>query len=275
MPFLSPFFYAKGRLAPASNFGHCFNRDPFAPLACWTMFFLTFAVGDGCRIDLAQRLYKSKNMEQQPVWALPYLKKTSRESFMRKAQVARTTGETDIKLMLELDGGGKCSVDTGFGFADHMLHLMAFWAGFDLDLTCRGDMHVDAHHTLEDVGICLGQAMLEAMGDRKGITRVGQAKVPMDEALGEVVLDLSGRPYLVYRELEPLPPVIAGQEKDLWREFFRAFSSGARINLHVLLHYGQNGHHMLESLFKSLGLALGAALTHSREGVTSTKGSLD
>lgn len=194
---------------------------------------------------------------------------------MRKAHITRTTGETDISLSLNLDGSGKCTVDTGFGFADHMLHLMAFWAGFDLDVSCRGDMQIDAHHSLEDIGICLGQALFEAMGDRKGIARVGQAKVPMDEALGEVVLDLSGRPYLVYREMEPLPPIIAGQEKDLWREFLRAFSSGARMNLHVLLHYGLNGHHMLESVFKSLGLALGTALKLSREGVTSTKGSLD
>ncbi|MFV0421844.1 imidazoleglycerol-phosphate dehydratase HisB [Oleidesulfovibrio sp.] len=193
----------------------------------------------------------------------------------RVAELARTTTETDISLSLNVDGSGKVSVSTGHGFTDHMLTLMAFWAGFDLTIACKGDMHVDAHHTVEDVALCLGQAFAQALGDRKGISRVGNAKVPMDEALTEVNLDISGRPYLVYRGEELLPPVIAGDEADLWREFFKSFANGARINLHISLLYGKNGHHLLESAFKGLGLALRHGATKERDALLSTKGSLD
>ena len=192
----------------------------------------------------------------------------------RTASINRTTSETAIELTLNLDGRGDCDISIGYGFGDHMLTLMAFWAGFDLKLSCTGDLHIDAHHTLEDVGMCLGQALAEALGDRKGIRRVGDARVPMDEALAEAVLDLSGRAYLVYRESD-LPPVIAGEEKDLWREFFKAFASKVGMNLHLDLRYGRNGHHLLEAAFKALGLALAQAVTHVRDGVSSTKGSLD
>lgn len=193
----------------------------------------------------------------------------------RAATVTRTTTETAISLSLTVDGKGEVSVTTGHGFTDHMLTLLGFWAGFDLTLTCNGDTHVDAHHTVEDAGLCLGQAFAQALGDRKGIARVGNARVPMDEALTEVDLDISGRPYLVYRGDELLPPVIAGDEADLWREFFKSFANGARINLHISLLYGKNGHHLLESAFKGLGLALRRAAACEREALLSTKGGLD
>lgn len=193
----------------------------------------------------------------------------------RNAAVSRETRETCISVSLNLDGAGKTEVSTGFGFADHMLTLMAFWAGFDLNLSCRGDLHIDAHHTLEDVGLCLGQCLAEALGDRAGIERVGWAKVPMDEALAEAVVDLSGRAWLVYRENAVLPPVIAGEEKDIWREFFKSFAAKAGMNLHVTLEYGQNGHHLLEAAFKALGLSLRRAVSRGRIGVPSTKGALD
>ncbi len=187
---------------------------------------------------------------------------------------SRETGETRVAVEIGLDGASAASIDTGFGFADHMLNLLAFWAGFDLKLTCRGDLEVDAHHSLEDVAICLGEAFRQALGDRAGIARVGMAKVPMDEALCEVVVDLSGRPYLVYRE-NVLPPIIAGEEKDLWREFFKSFAHAARANVHIHYAYGQNGHHLVEAAFKALGLALRHATAVEGARVPSTKGSLD
>ena len=193
----------------------------------------------------------------------------------RTASIARATSETDIALELNLDGAGAVSVDIGFGLADHMLTLMAFWAGFDLNLTCRGDLRIDAHHTLEDSALVLGQALLSALGERKGIARVGWARVPMDEALAEVTIDLSGRPFLVYRGADLLPPAMAGEERDLWREFFKSLAAGARMNLHISYEYGLNGHHLLESACKGLGLALRQAVTFTRDHVLSTKGSLD
>lgn len=192
----------------------------------------------------------------------------------RTASMERRTNETQISVTLNLDGKGDCRIDTGFGFADHMLDLMAHWAGFDLDLSCTGDMHIDAHHSVEDVGLCLGGVLHKALGERRGIARVGWARVPMDEALTDICLDLSGRPYLVYEEAV-LPPVIAGQEKDLWREFFKSFAVKAGMNLHVRMLYGQNGHHLLESAFKGLGLALRQAVRLERDTVLSTKGGLD
>ncbi len=192
----------------------------------------------------------------------------------RTARCQRKTKETDITLELVIDGQGRTAIDTGMGFADHMLTLLAFWAGWDLTLTCKGDLEVDAHHSLEDIGLCLGQAFLEALGDRQGIERTALAKVPMDEALTEVVVDISGRPYLVYAD-EAVPAMVAGEEKDVWREFFKSLANQARINLHIRFLYGQNGHHLLESAFKGTGLALRRAAVVGRSGVTSTKGSLD
>lgn len=193
----------------------------------------------------------------------------------RFAAIERQTRETDIRAELRLDGEGKVDVSTGFGFADHMLTLLAFWAGFDLTLRCKGDLQIDAHHSLEDVGLVLGQALLDALGGKEGIERVGLAKVPMDEALSEVCVDISGRPYFVYLGDELLPPVIAGEEKDVWREFLKSFAYKAQINLHIRFEYGTNGHHLLESVFKGIGLALRGAVRRTRKGVTSTKGSLD
>lgn len=192
----------------------------------------------------------------------------------RQATVERATKETDIKLTLTLEGEGNVNVNTGIGFADHMLTLFAFWGGFDLDLTCKGDLEIDSHHSLEDIGLCLGQALSEALGDKKGIVRVASAKVPMDEALAEVVVDISGRPYIVYAD-DLLPAIIAGDEKDVWREFLKSFAYKAGMNLHVKYEYGQNGHHLLEAAFKAMGIALGQAVRVGRKGVSSTKGSLD
>ena len=193
----------------------------------------------------------------------------------RQAQQSRTSKETDISLKLVLDGSGTTNISTGVGMLDHLLTLTAFWANMDLDLTCKGDVHIDAHHSVEDVGLVLGHALLEALGDRKGIARVGYGRVPMDEALAEVTLDISGRPWLVWRGGELLPPVIAGEESDLWREFFKAIATSAHMNLHVDFRYGKNGHHLLESAAKGLGLALAQAITISGTNIRSTKGGLD
>ena len=196
-------------------------------------------------------------------------------SDIRRASLTRSTGETSVRLELVIDGEGKTSVSTGFGMLDHMLTLTAFWAGFDLQLVCTGDMHVDAHHTAEDVALCVGKAFREALGDRRGITRVGWARVPMDEALADVTVDLSGRPWLEYRGDELLPPVMAGEEKDLWREFYKALAASAQCNLHISFQYGKNGHHLLESAAKGLGLALAQAARRGSNRMPSTKGSLD
>ncbi|MDO9630813.1 MAG: imidazoleglycerol-phosphate dehydratase HisB [Humidesulfovibrio sp.] len=192
----------------------------------------------------------------------------------RASSLSRTTKETDIRVANALDGAGVCDIQTGIGFDDHMLTLMAFWAGFDLTGSCKGDLHIDAHHSLEDIGLTLGQALAEALGDKAGIARVADAKVPMDEALASVVLDLSGRPYLVYCD-DLLPALIAGEEKDVWREFFKSLAQRAGMNLHIRYEYGQNGHHLLEAAFKALGLALRQAVQVCRSGAPSTKGSVD
>lgn len=192
----------------------------------------------------------------------------------RTSSLARTTKETDIRVALSLDGTGLCDIKTGIGFADHMLTLMGFWAGFDLSVSCTGDLEIDAHHSLEDIGLTLGQALAEALGDKTGIARVASSKVPMDEALAAVVVDLSGRPFLVYED-ELLPELIAGEEKDVWREFFKSLAQRAGMNLHIRFEYGKNGHHLLEAAFKALGLALRQAVQVTRTGATSTKGSVD
>lgn len=193
----------------------------------------------------------------------------------RIIRLERRTAETSVTLMLNLDGCGHARVLTGFGLLDHMVTLTAFWAGFDLELECRGDLHVDAHHTAEDVGLVFGQALLDALGDRRGIQRVGWARVPMDEALVDVAVDLSGRPWLEWRGDEMLPPVLAGEEKDLWREYYKALASSGRCNVHICFQYGKNGHHLLESAAKGLGLALAQAARRTGVNVPSTKGSLD
>ncbi len=196
-------------------------------------------------------------------------------SITRKAHIARSTKETDINLTLLVDGSGKVDIQTGLGMLDHLLTLTAFWANFDLTLTCKGDLHIDGHHTAEDVGICFGQALLDALGDRKGIARVGHGRVPMDEALAEVTLDISGRPWLVWRGDELLPPMLGGEEADVWREFYKGIATALRCNLHVSFHYGKNGHHLVESVAKGLGLALAQAVKLQGDVVRSTKGGLD
>ncbi len=190
------------------------------------------------------------------------------------AECSRRTRETQVEVSLNIHGQGKSSIDTGMGFVDHMLDSMAFWAGFDLNLQVSGDLEVDAHHSLEDAGLCLGDSLAGIVSVQKGIYRIGWAKVPMDEALTEVIVDISGRPCLIYRE-QVLPGVIFGQEKDIWREFFKSFSNRAGINLHINFLYGQNAHHMLESAFKATGLALKQALAYRGPEVSSTKGELD
>ena len=194
---------------------------------------------------------------------------------MRTVEAERITNETEIRLKLSVDGQGAYSVDTGCGFLNHMLELFARHGGFNLELSCRGDVEVDDHHTVEDVGIALGQAFAKALGDKRGITRYGNMLLPMDEALAEATVDLSGRPWLEWRGGELLPPVLAGEEKDLWREFYKAFASSARCNLHVDMRYGKNGHHLLESAAKGLGLALAQAVRRHGTTIRSTKGSLD
>lgn len=197
------------------------------------------------------------------------------DTLTRRSSQMRNSAETQISLSLDLDGAGKTDIKTGFGLLDHMLTLTSFWASMDLTVHCDGDLEVDAHHTVEDVGLVLGRALLEALGNRAGIARVGHARVPMDEALAEVTVDLSGRPWLEWRGDEIIPPVLAGEEKDLWREFYKAVASSARCNLHVSFLYGKNGHHLLESAAKSLGLALRQAVQIQGTAIKSTKGGLD
>lgn len=193
----------------------------------------------------------------------------------RIASRSRKSAETEVRACLNLDGSGVTDIHTGIGLFDHMLTLLAFWAEMDLELTCRGDLHVDAHHSMEDCGLVLGSVLKEALGDRKGLTRVGFARVPMDEAMADVSLDLSGRSWLVWRNDELLPPLLAGEEKDVWREFFKAFTTEGRFNLHISFLYGKNGHHLLESAAKGFGLALGQAIQRHGHSPRSTKGSLD
>ena len=192
---------------------------------------------------------------------------------IRTGHVARTTAETDIDLTLCLEGSSKTSVATGFGLLDHMLALTAFWAGFDLSLTCKGDTHIDAHHSAEDIALCLGQAFALAVGDRKGIARVGFARVPMDEALGFCALDISGRPYLVFDA--PMPQPMCGQyDTCLTVEFMRALAVHAGLTLHLKCEYGENAHHITEALFKALARALKQAVAVTGGGVLSAKGVL-
>jgi len=193
----------------------------------------------------------------------------------RSATLTRTSKETNISLELNLDGTGVTEIATGIGLLDHLLTLTMFWAGFDLRLRCEGDTYIDGHHSAEDIGLVLGQALLEALGDRTGIARVGSARVPMDEALADVCIDISGRAWLEWRGEELLPSVLGGEECDLWREHYKALASAARMNLHISFIYGKNGHHLLESAAKGLGCALNQAVRCSGSMVRSTKGRLD
>jgi imidazoleglycerol-phosphate dehydratase len=193
----------------------------------------------------------------------------------RTAEIVRTTRETDIRLKLDLDGQGRAEVATGIGFLDHMLELVARHAIIDLSVTCAGDLHVDAHHSTEDVGICLGQAIDRALGDRSGIRRFGHAVLPMDEVLVTCAVDLGGRPYWVWNA--PMPaPKIGTFDSELVADFWQAVATQGRMNLHVLLHYGRNSHHISEAIFKGLARTLRMACERDPrgEGVPSTKGTL-
>jgi len=193
----------------------------------------------------------------------------------RSAQVERTTRETSIAVALSIDGEGRAEIATGVGFLDHMLELFARHGFFDLRVRASGDLHIDQHHTVEDVGLTLGQAFREALGDKHGIRRFGQASVPLDEALVSVVVDLSGRPFLVY-ELAPGRERVGEFDTELVHDFLLAFSNEVKMNLHVDCVRGRNPHHMIEAAFKGLARALDAAtaIDPRVQGVLSTKGRL-
>lgn len=194
---------------------------------------------------------------------------------IRNAEVSRKTSETDIQIRLCLDGTGKCSIHTGIGFFDHMLNSFARHGLFDLEVTVHGDLEVDSHHTIEDTGIVLGEAIKQALGDKKGIRRFGYFILPMDESLVLASLDLSGRPYLNYQV--PLTVERVGSmDTEMVREFFYALSYSCGMNLHLKLLDGINNHHIIEAVFKAFGKALDAAVTYDNRitDVLSTKGSL-
>lgn len=192
---------------------------------------------------------------------------------MRKAQVNRDTLETKIDLSLNIDGSRNININSGVGFFDHMLKAMAFYAGFDLDIVCEGDLYVDSHHTLEDIGLSLGSALKEALGDKKGIRRFSSTITPMDESLALVAIDISNRPFLV-DNLSFSSDRIGTMDTQDFKEFFRGFAYSAGITLHIDLMRGENDHHKIEAVFKGLGRALKEAITIEDSGVISTKGVL-
>jgi len=194
---------------------------------------------------------------------------------MRIGKLNRKTNETRIDVELNLDGAGKAEISSGIGFFDHMLNLFAAHGRFDLKVTCAGDLEVDGHHSIEDIGITLGAALKEALGDKRGITRYGTFFLPMDETLALVSLDISGRPFLVC-EVGELAPTIGAFDTELVEEFLRAFAFNAGLTLHVKILYGKNSHHKVEAIFKALGHALRTAVTidDKIQGVPSTKGVL-
>ncbi len=193
----------------------------------------------------------------------------------RTADIKRNTKETSIELSLNLDGAGAADIDSGIGFYDHMLGHIAHHGNFDLRVRARGDLHIDAHHTIEDIAICLGRAIDEALASRSGIQRMGAAYVPMDEALARAVIDLSGRPYAVI-EADFKTPIMGQMPSDLVAHAFESIAAHAKMNLHCQVLYGRNDHHKAEALFKAFGRALAqaAALDPARIGVPSTKGTL-
>lgn len=192
---------------------------------------------------------------------------------MRKTRIERRTGETEVALELDLDGG-ETRIRTGLSFFDHMLAQLARHGGVGLVVEAKGDLQVDSHHLVEDVGLCLGDAFREALGDRGGLARFGEATVPLDEALARVVVDLSGRPWCAFRAA--LPSVVMGDgfQAEMVREFFIALSSRGRFTLHADLLEGENTHHRIEALFKALAVALKRALRQDGQGIPSTKGTL-
>jgi imidazoleglycerol-phosphate dehydratase len=193
----------------------------------------------------------------------------------RIAELTRHTAETQIQLRLTLDGTGRFTGTSGVGFFDHMLTHIARHGLFDLDLVCQGDLHIDAHHTVEDVGIVFGQALVQALGDKAGIRRFGDCSLPMDETLVQAAIDLSGRPFLVWRAAVP-PESLGGFSSQLAEEFWRAVSSSARLTLHVVLVHGHNTHHIIEAIFKACARALRSATEPDPRttAIPSTKGVL-
>lgn len=194
----------------------------------------------------------------------------------RVAGIGRVTKETDISLEIDLDGKGNADIDTGVGFFDHMLNGFTRHGGFDLTVKCSGDLEVDAHHTVEDIGIALGQAISKALGEKKGITRFGFASIPMDEALAQCSIDISGRGFLVFK-CDFAAPMCGTMDTQLAEEFFRAAATNAGITLHLDCPYGANDHHKMEALFKAFGRALRQAVSidpRNEDQVPSTKGVL-
>lgn len=195
---------------------------------------------------------------------------------MRIAEITRTTKETDITALVNLDGTGKYDISTGIGFLDHMLEQLSRHSLIDITLKAKGDLHIDFHHTTEDSGITIGKAVAKALGERKGITRYGSALIPMDETLSRVALDISGRPFLVWK-VEFVRDKVGDMDTELFQEWFRAFAFAAGITLHVENLYGENNHHIIESCFKALARALRQAVTldaRQLEAVPSTKGTI-
>jgi imidazoleglycerol-phosphate dehydratase len=193
----------------------------------------------------------------------------------RSATIARKTNETDIKLSFAVDGTGQSDLQSDVPFLNHMLDLFTRHGQFDLQVDAKGDVEIDDHHTVEDIGICLGQALLQALGEKKGIRRYASVTVPMDEALAQVIIDVSNRPHLEYRAQYP-SATVGSFHVELVQEFLWKFALEARITLHVIVHYGQNTHHMIEAVFKALGRALDEATSIDPrvQGVPSTKGVL-
>jgi imidazoleglycerol-phosphate dehydratase len=195
---------------------------------------------------------------------------------MRKAQIARKTNETDISVSVNLDGTGKHQIATGIGFLDHMLDQLAKHSLIDITVKAKGDLHIDFHHTAEDVGIALGEAMKQALGDKKGIRRYASADLPMDGSLTRAAVDVSGRPFLVWK-VEFTRDKVGEMDTELFREWFQAFAMNAGITLHVENFYGDNNHHIAESAFKALARALRAAVEidpRAKDRIPSTKGTL-
>jgi len=194
---------------------------------------------------------------------------------MRKARIERKTKETEILIEMNLDGKGRYNISTTIPFLDHMLSLFSFHGRIDLNVKATGDIEIDYHHLMEDLGIALGDAFKEALGEKKGIMRYGSSMVPMDESLARVIIDLSGRPYLVYK-VRPPRGSLRGLEISLFEDFFRALSNHAMINLHIIVEYGRDLHHIFEAVFKASGRAMreAVAIDPSMKGLPSTKGRL-
>jgi imidazoleglycerol-phosphate dehydratase len=195
---------------------------------------------------------------------------------MRKAKVARKTTETDIEVAVNLDGTGTYDVETGIGFLDHMLEIFSRHSLIDLKLRAKGDLHIDFHHTTEDTGIAIGEAVHQALSDRRGIRRYASAMIPMDETLSRVAIDVSDRPYLIWK-VDFSKPKLGEMDTELFKEWFQAFAQNARVTLHVENIYGENNHHIVESCFKALARALRDAIEtdpRAADSIPSTKGTL-